>query len=84
LPRRAFAPQQAQVGVVQHQLHEAGVLVGEPLVDLFVLLLALAPLLPQEHQDRERQANDRHDVAQQFPGFAVPHAGRVAAPLPRT
>src|SRR5688572_22105267 len=50
---------------------EVLIVVREKLVDLFVLVVALLLLLVDEHQNRERQADRRHDVAQELPRAQV-------------
>src|SRR5688572_6747264 len=60
---------QPQVRVVERDLEEILVIVRQELVDLFLLVLALLALLEKEHADRERQADDGHDVAHQLPGL---------------
>src|SRR5690606_15592805 len=68
------------IGVVEHQLEELAVLVGQPLVDLLLLVLPLALLLEEEHEDGEGQAEDRHQVAAEFEPLEPGHCRKPTRP----
>ena len=53
--------------MVERDLQEVLIVVRQELIDLFLLVVALPLLLVDEDEDRERQADRRHDVAQEFP-----------------
>ena len=56
-----------QVGVVEHQLEELHVFVGQSLIDLLVVVLSFLALFHDEHRDGQRQTDHRDHVARQFP-----------------
>src|SRR5688572_10141786 len=57
--------------MAERHLQEVLIVVRQELVDLFLLVVALLLLLIDEHEDRERQADRRHDVAQELPRVDV-------------
>src|SRR5688572_2834539 len=67
--RRFGRREQTQVGIGERDLQKIVIIVGHELIDFLFLVVALLALLVQEHDDRERQADDRDDVAHQFPRF---------------
>jgi len=54
--------QKLKIRVVEHELEELPILVGKPLKNPLLLILALLALLEDEHENRERQTEDLHDV----------------------
>src|SRR6185503_5017018 len=75
---RLLGAEQTQVGMAECHPEEVLIVVGEELIDLFVLVVALFLLLVNEHENGERQADRRDDVAQEFPRADV--HGRASSP----
>ncbi len=53
----------------QRDPEEFLIVVGKQLIDFLFLAVALLALLEDEHGDRQRQADHRHHITQQFPDF---------------
>ena len=70
---RGLAAQQLQIGVVEHELEELAVFVGETLENFLLVVHAFFALFQKENDDRERQADDGDDVAEKFEKFEKRH-----------
>ena len=66
---RHLIRKEPEIRILQRDLQEILIAVRQELVHLFFFVLALLPLLEQEHGNGQWQAYDGHHVAQQFPGF---------------
>ena len=60
-----------QIGVVERQFQEFGIIVGKSLKQFLLLILAFATLFHHEDDDGEREADDGDDVAGQFPSLEI-------------
>ncbi len=69
LDARAFSAEEVEVGVIEHELQELAVLVGEALEDFLLVVHALFALVDEVDDDRERQAHDSDDEAEKLEGL---------------
>ena len=65
-----------QVGIVEYELEEFAIFVGQALVDFLLFVVALFALLQNEDDDCKGQAHNRDDVTEKFEGFEERHGGK--------